>query len=106
MGQQNENIVIVNTESFPILGDSIPDLIKSFGVDLVICLYSRLKEDDVNFSPFFLSESSKRAASRVAQFCAQGIRKRMGRVFTHHPIYRRSKSFLILSDRDPWSFGC
>ena len=50
-GQQNENIVVVNTESF---GDNIPDLIKSFGVDFVIWLYSRLKEDDVNLSLFFV----------------------------------------------------
>ena len=56
--QENQNIVIVNIESttkLPIYRDSISDLVKPFGVDLVIRIYRRLKEDGVNCSlSFFL----------------------------------------------------
>jgi hypothetical protein len=48
----------VNVKSFttlPFCWDSISDLIKPFGVDLVLWSYRRLEEDDVNCSlSFFL----------------------------------------------------
>ena len=62
MHQENQNIVIVNVKSItslPFCWDSISDLIKPFGVDLVLVAvvssYRSLEEDDVNCSlSFFL----------------------------------------------------
>jgi hypothetical protein len=56
LDQQNDNIMIVNAESFTtflIFAGSIPDLIKSFGVNLVSWIQGQLKENDVNLSLFF-----------------------------------------------------
>src|SRR5947207_5189123 len=79
---RKENIVIVNTESF---GDNIPDLIKSFGVDLVIWLYSRLKEDDVDLSLFiFLGAEKKSGIPACPILCARNKKGNGWRVFIHH----------------------